>query len=287
MTDQSFAYSQVSKETASEVQHLAMQIRAQAQITLHTVVLMGVNLTRIKEVLGHGCFGDWLQCEFGWATATAENYMNVARVFGDKIPTVGNLERINLAGLYILATRRVNSDVQADAIKLLIGGENLTVAASEALRDAPALLRARYVNREITQAAFVGLHSAAQAAVSPAVKKLALERITDPEVVPMLDALPEDEIQVIALTGYLQGTHVIPVEKLTIRDVQAAESNRLFEERRAMIEAKLDSFTTTVPIVDIDPLKCTVTFQLRASDIVRLGIGKRYQVTVEWKKEQA
>lgn len=43
----------------------------------------GRDLITVKEKMGHGRFGDWLRCEFGWSERTAQNYMNAARAFDE------------------------------------------------------------------------------------------------------------------------------------------------------------------------------------------------------------
>ena len=62
--------------------------RAIAQQLDEAIVAIGQELIEIKEKLGHGHFGGWLKSEFGMSPDTAERYMRVVRVFGNKIRTV-------------------------------------------------------------------------------------------------------------------------------------------------------------------------------------------------------
>ncbi len=45
--------------------------------TTQAIVDIGQKLVEVKEGLGHGCFGIWLQTEFEWMQKTAKRFINV------------------------------------------------------------------------------------------------------------------------------------------------------------------------------------------------------------------
>lgn len=74
-----FDYSGVSKSIAKEAEATARRIRDRLRAnTIET----GNELLNIKQKLGHGKFGKWLEFHFGWKERTAQNYMNSATAFG-------------------------------------------------------------------------------------------------------------------------------------------------------------------------------------------------------------
>ena len=80
--------------------HTADLIRKFERATIKGVVEIGVRLNKVKESVGHGNFGSWLQREVGWTTRTAQNYMNVAMKLGDRCETISHLPQ---ATVYKLA----------------------------------------------------------------------------------------------------------------------------------------------------------------------------------------
>lgn len=74
-----FDYSGVSAAVAKEAEATAKRIRNRLKV--HTIEI-GKELLVIKEELGHGKFGKWLDFHFGWKERTAQNYMNSATAFG-------------------------------------------------------------------------------------------------------------------------------------------------------------------------------------------------------------
>ena len=55
---------------------VASLIRERGKELLSGIVYVGEQLFRVKEILDHGQWGDWLQFQFNMSTSTAENYMN-------------------------------------------------------------------------------------------------------------------------------------------------------------------------------------------------------------------
>src|SRR3954471_3768687 len=78
------------------------QVRKHQHRTSVEVIHIGRELRKVRDALGHGRFGDWLEAEFGWTPRTAQNYMRAADVFGGKCETVSHLPP---ATLYLLSAK--------------------------------------------------------------------------------------------------------------------------------------------------------------------------------------
>ena len=93
-------YSQVAPVDRRTVEDAAVDILANGQRLQQSAVAIGERLQSVKRLLPHGKFGEWCSTEFAMSQKTAENLMNVAREFGDKIETVSILTD---SAMYMLA----------------------------------------------------------------------------------------------------------------------------------------------------------------------------------------
>ena len=93
-------YSQVAPVDRRTVEEAAVDILANGQRLQQSAVAIGERLQSVKRLLPHGKFGEWCATEFAMSQKTAENLMNVAREFGDKIETVSILTD---SAMYMLA----------------------------------------------------------------------------------------------------------------------------------------------------------------------------------------
>jgi len=93
-------YSQVAPVDRKAVEDAAVDILANGQRLQQSAVAIGERLQSVKRLLPHGKFGEWCATEFAMSQKTAENLMNVAREFGDKIETVSILTD---SAMYMLA----------------------------------------------------------------------------------------------------------------------------------------------------------------------------------------
>ena len=75
----------------AELADLAVRVRGRLQQTALGVIQIGADLTRAKDLLGHGHFGRWLDSEFGLGRRSAEQFMAAARRFGSKSEIVAHL----------------------------------------------------------------------------------------------------------------------------------------------------------------------------------------------------
>ncbi len=97
-----FDYGSLDPSVADDVRTTAVEIRKSAHRMLDEVLASGRALQRVKEVLPHGDFGEWLTTEFGWKERTAQSYMRVAGSFGENPQRVLDLP---LRSVYTLAAQ--------------------------------------------------------------------------------------------------------------------------------------------------------------------------------------
>ncbi len=131
LTPVGFVYGDLDVETRAFVLEAARAIQADLKRTAEGAIQIGTQLLAVKQRLEHGQFMTWVQSEFGMSRQTCQNFMNVARAFSDKLPTVGNLP---LKVLYELATA-------PDSIVEQVEQQQLP-ASLPAIREAKAALKA-------------------------------------------------------------------------------------------------------------------------------------------------
>ncbi|MDX8477020.1 hypothetical protein RFN28_00855 [Mesorhizobium sp. VK24D] len=79
-----FDYSQIeSGKVRAKAQAIANRIRANVRATEKNLLANGRELLAIKEDLGRGLFGPWVEAEFRWTARTAQNYIAVAERVAD------------------------------------------------------------------------------------------------------------------------------------------------------------------------------------------------------------
>ena len=76
-----FDYSCLDRETCTQIQVYAVEIRSLMKRASQDVVVVGQKLIMVKEQLPHGQFGPWLRAEFAWSERTARQFMSVAEAF--------------------------------------------------------------------------------------------------------------------------------------------------------------------------------------------------------------
>lgn len=106
-------YGQVAPVDRKAVEDAAVDILANGQRMQQSAVAVGERLIAVKRLLGHGQFGDWCATEFSMSQKTAENLMNVAREFGDKIETVSIFTN---SAMYMLAAPSTPEPARQQAI---------------------------------------------------------------------------------------------------------------------------------------------------------------------------
>lgn len=114
-----FNYDDLDPETRIIVQQRTSEIKAIARQTAQGVLDIGAKLAEVKDRLGHGRFGYWLDQEFGWSDRTARSFMAAARSFKTEI--ISDLS-IAPTALVMLASPSVPEAARQQAIQQAING---------------------------------------------------------------------------------------------------------------------------------------------------------------------
>jgi hypothetical protein len=140
-----FDYDALDAETRSVVQQRTGEIRTLVRRAAQDIIDIGQKLIEVKERLGHGRFGAWLEAEFDWTQETARRFMNVALRFRD-IPQIVEFAP---SALYLLAESSTPEVARQEAIERAEAGEAITYTAAREIvsehkaavdTDAPVLL---------------------------------------------------------------------------------------------------------------------------------------------------
>lgn len=123
-----FSYASLESEARIVVQQRTSEIKTLVRRSAQDALEIGAKLLEVKNLLGHGHFGEWLGCEFGWSWQTANNYMMVAA----KFQNFGNLDQIAPSALYLLAADSTPEDVKQNFIEQAEAGEKVTHKAVKA-----------------------------------------------------------------------------------------------------------------------------------------------------------
>lgn len=115
-----FDYSSLDPAVASQARASAARIKEQFQKYRASIIEAGRELLAIKDQLGHGNFGPWLEAEFQMAERTAQRYMSVAAAFSDKSDIVSVLPQ---TALIELAAPSTPEHVRAEVVKRVEAGE--------------------------------------------------------------------------------------------------------------------------------------------------------------------
>ena len=128
-TNEGFDYSIVSEPVAEDLRQRAELIRRGLKQTATTLIEIGQQLREAKDALGHGHLAPWLKAEFAWTERTAQSYMRVAEVFGDKTETVSILPA---KLLYTLAAKSTPAEIVDDVVEQLEAGKTIDPRAVKA-----------------------------------------------------------------------------------------------------------------------------------------------------------
>jgi hypothetical protein len=119
----SFDYASLDRETADFLQQQTGEIRALMRRSAQDIFEIGQKLIELKQRLGHGQFGQWLEAEFDWTERLAQQFMNVARQF--KPENFADLQ-IAPSALYLLAAPSTPEGVREEALARARDGEPMT-----------------------------------------------------------------------------------------------------------------------------------------------------------------
>lgn len=125
-----FDYAALDAETRIVVQQRTGEIRTIARRAASDIIEIGQKLSDVKDRLGHGRFGSWLEAEFAWQERTARSFMAVAEKFKS-----ANIADLNFAptALYLLASSSVPDEARQEAVDRAAQGEHIGIGAARAI----------------------------------------------------------------------------------------------------------------------------------------------------------
>lgn len=131
-----FDYAQIDEGIRDEVKDAAAAIHAHSMGVIGGIVAIGKRLIEVKGMLAHGQFTNWIEAEFDLSERTAQNYMNVAREYGD--PQKRNaVSLFSPKVAYLLAAPSTPEEARAEVEQAAAEGQRVTVEfAKEAIRKA-------------------------------------------------------------------------------------------------------------------------------------------------------
>lgn len=128
-----FNYTALDASTSEFVQQQTGEIRGLMKRTVESIFEIGQRLIVVKERLGHGHFGSWLETEFEWSQDTASNFINVAKKFG-KFPNFSEFD-MAASALYMLAAPSTPDAARIEALARAKAGESITYKAAKGIKQ--------------------------------------------------------------------------------------------------------------------------------------------------------
>ncbi|WP_052055410.1 DUF3102 domain-containing protein [Myxosarcina sp. GI1] len=125
-----FNYTDLEPETTQFIHQQTAEIKALLKKTAQSIVEIGQKLTEVKQRIGHGKFGLWLNTEFNWSVSAANKFMQVSKEF--KFINFTNLE-IAPSALYKLAAPSAPAAARKEAIMRAETGEYVTYTIAKKL----------------------------------------------------------------------------------------------------------------------------------------------------------
>ncbi|WP_158260533.1 DUF3102 domain-containing protein [Chlorogloea sp. CCALA 695] len=136
-----FDYTDLDAPTSQFVQQQTGEIRGLMKRTANDIVEIGQKLVNVKEKLGHGRFGSWLEAEFDWSIQTAKRFMNVAAAFQNQ--QIVDFDFIAPSALYELAAPSIPDAARNEAFARAKAGESITYKAAKEIKQKYALPSAK------------------------------------------------------------------------------------------------------------------------------------------------
>jgi hypothetical protein len=128
-----FDYTALDASTSQFVQQQTGEIRGLMKRTAKDIVDIGQKLVNVKEKLGHGRFGSWLEAEFDWSIQTAKRFMNVAAAFQNQ--QIVDFDFIAPSALYELAAPSLPDAARSEAFARAKAGESITYKAAKDIKQ--------------------------------------------------------------------------------------------------------------------------------------------------------
>lgn len=126
-----FDYATLDMETRVVVQQKTEEIKTLMRRTAQDIIDIGSRLIEVKQRLGHGNFGVWLDSEFGWNRVTASKFMNVYRQFSN-VQSSEHL-RLSFETMAYLASPSTPEAARIESIERAGQGEPITHAKAKTI----------------------------------------------------------------------------------------------------------------------------------------------------------
>lgn len=137
-----FNYGVMAMNDAMELKASAERIKVRLKRTADDIIEIGKELIDAKERCGHGNFETWLKSEFELSVDSAQNFMNVAKTFGNQIPN-SSVFGLGAKVLYKLSAPSTTEAVRAEIIDRAENGETVTVKEIQAAKKEAAEAKQR------------------------------------------------------------------------------------------------------------------------------------------------
>ena len=118
-----FDYQALPEKDRKEVENIVLKIRQALARQLNGAVEAGVDLLKVKDLVGHGNFRAWLRREFSWSERTASNYMELARNSEGKTAKFADLD---LGAAKALIAKTTPVEIRNELLRRAEDGENIT-----------------------------------------------------------------------------------------------------------------------------------------------------------------
>lgn len=125
-----FSYNTLDDETRFLVGQRASEIKNLIHRSAQDIFDIGQKLIEVKEKLGHGRFGLWLNAEFNWSESAARKFMQVSRQF--KTVKFTDLN-IATSALYLLASNSTSFAARQEALKLAEQGKIIDYSEAKSI----------------------------------------------------------------------------------------------------------------------------------------------------------
>lgn len=113
-----FQYNLLNEEVRPKIEAATARLHELERRTGDAIIEIGRTLVVVKEELGHGQFGAWIESEFGWSEPTAQRFMRVADVFQNR-----QVDGFQPSALYALASGNVTQAIRDEFAQRAEAGE--------------------------------------------------------------------------------------------------------------------------------------------------------------------
>ena len=120
-----FDYAALPPDLASRQQERAARIAGILRRTVEAAGEIGHELIAAQEELEHGQFLEWIERAVGLSKSSAYRFMDMARAFGPKLPTLGSLP---MAVVQKLSEKSTPEPVRAAVLRRIEAGETVQPA---------------------------------------------------------------------------------------------------------------------------------------------------------------